>query len=391
MQSRSSTPYAVRHVLMTGAAVSALALSACGSTPTPGETGDVVGTLRPMTTQPMGPDGALDCPASLASAEGMTVPEKPQGVDGSARLLPDRKSQSLVVCGYPVMDVMATKPLAAPFRLHKRTVATEAQRAQVVQALTWAPRWNKLPRACTAMAGNETAYLVGAAYGDAIVWVAAKADANSCSTSTNGDFTSGAPLGITLDGMFGARRPPSEVAGACNTWSWGRLGDDRSLAPDGDPRVTVCRTSASGATKATQLDGSQSAEVVNAVRALATRPTGQTCEGSGKATDSRFSLVLTYAVGPAVRINVDPECDPAVLGSNLESADAGDLVELVEQWSPPIPGPDPNGSVSSDGSVAPGGPVPPDAPIESPGSTGGGSGGNPGMEPAPPSDVPMTR
>jgi hypothetical protein len=391
MQSRSSVPYAVRRVLVTGGALGVLALTACGSTPSPGATGDAAGTVRPVTTQPKGADGALECPASLASAEGMTVPEKPQGVDGAARLLPDRRPESLVVCGYPVMDVMATKPLAPPFRLHKRTVATESERAAVVEALTWAPRWNKVPRACTAMAGDETAYLVGAAYGDAIVWVAAKADANSCSTTTNGDFTSGAPLGITLDAMFGERRPPAQPAGACNRWSWGRLGDDRSLAPAGDPKVTVCRISADGATKATELDGPQSAEVVTALRALATRPTGQTCEGSGKATDSRFSLVLTYAVGPAVRITVDPECDPAVLGTNLESVDAGDLVELVEQWSPPIPGPDPNGSVSSDGSVAPGGPVAPDAPTEVPGSTGGGSDGNPGMEPAPPSNVPMTR
>jgi hypothetical protein len=36
-----------------------------------------------------------------------------------------------------------------------------------------------------------------------------------------------------------------------------------------------------------------------------------------------------------------------VFGSGLESADAGPLVELVAPWSPPIPGPDPNGSVSS--------------------------------------------
>lgn len=388
MQARRSRPYAVRHLLVTAVAV--LTLSACGTTAAP-DPDQPAGTTRPLATQPVAADGALECPASLKDSQGMTVPAKPQGIDGIARLLPDRDPVSLVVCGYPVMDVMATKPLAPPFALETRTVATESQRAKVVAALTWAPRWNKQQRACTAMAGNETAYLVGAAYGDAIVWVAAKADANSCSTSTNGDFTSGAPLGITLDGWFGARRPPAELAGACNNWSWGRLGDDRSLAPQGDPTVTVCRLSADGATKATELDASQSAEVTSALRALDTRPTGQTCEGSGKASDSRFALVLTYAVGPAVRVNVDPECDPSVLGSNLESVDAGDLVELVEQWSPPIPGPDPNGSVSSDGSVSPGAPGAPDAPTEVPGSTGGGTGGSTGIEPAPPSDVPMTR
>ena len=343
MQPRRSTSYAVRHVLVTGA-LAVLTLSACGTTAAP-DPGQPAGPIRPVATQPTAADGALECPTSLRDSEGTTVPAKPQGVDGAARLVPDRDPGSLVVCADPVMDVMATKPLAPPFSLARRSVATDSQRSRLVAAMTWAPRWNKQPRACTAMAGNETAYLVGADYGDAIVWVAAKADANACAISTNGDFTSGAPLGITVDEMFGARRSPTEPAGACTSWSWGRLGDDRSLAPVGDP----------------------------------------------KASDSRFALVLTYAVGPAVRVNVDPGCDPPVLGSNLESADTGDLVELVEQWSPPIPGPDPNGSVSSDGSVSPGAPLPPDAPTQVPGSTGGGAGGSTGIEPAAPTDVPRTR
>jgi len=88
-------------------------------------------------------------------------------------------------------------------------------------------------------------------------------------------------------------------------------------------------------------------------------------------------------------------CTPAVLGSNLESDDADSLVALVEQWSPRIPGPDPNGSVSSDGVVVPPQPRAPDAPAASqvPGSTGGGSDGSTGIEPAPatPPEVPMTK
>jgi hypothetical protein len=149
------------------------------------------------------------------------------------------------------------------------------------------------------------------------------------------------------------------------------------------------------------LDAAQSAEVTAALRALPTKPTGQTCQGPDQAKEGRrFALVLTYGVGPPVRVNVDPDCAPAVLGSNLESADAGSLVDLVEQWSPRIPGPDPNGSVSSDGAVVPPTTAPdataPDAtaPTEVPGSTGGGAGGSTGIEPAlpaAPTDLPMTR
>jgi hypothetical protein len=303
-----------------------------------------------------------------------------------------------VVCSYPVTDIMGVA-LRAPFPLRTRSVTTGAERSTVVDAMTWAPRSNRRPRPCTAMAGKETAYLVGAAYGDAIVWVAAKADANACSTASNGDFVAGAPLGVLLDETLGTQRRPTVAEERCRTRSWGRLGDDRSLAPDGGPTVVVCRDGADGAANAKALDAGQSAEVVTALRALGTRPTDQTCQGSGRVRASRFTLVLRYAVGPPVSVRVDPDCAPSVMGSNLESDDAGKLVDLVEQWSPPIPGPDPDGSVSSDGAVVPAvppvSPVPPlpapDQPTEVPGSPGGGFGGSTGMEPAPPSDLPLTR
>ncbi len=142
------------------------------------------GPLRPVTTQPLAPDGALECPAALDSAAGMTVPEKPQGLDGAARLLPDRDPSTVAVCAYPTMRLQAATPLTAPFALSQRTVLDPSQRRAVVDLLTWSARWNGRERACTAMAGDETAYLVGATYDDAIVWVAATADANACSRGT---------------------------------------------------------------------------------------------------------------------------------------------------------------------------------------------------------------
>lgn len=345
MQFRRPMSYAVRPLLV--AALGAAALTACGTTPSRVPGGDAVGTVRPVASQPVSADGALACPASVASAEAMTVPRRPEGVVGQARLLPDRLPSSLVVCGYPVMAVSSTRPLTAPFRMHERTVVTGAQRQGVVDLLAWAPRWNGREHPCTMMAGDETAYLVGAAYGDAVVWVAAKADANACSRATNGDFVSGAPVGVTLRELLAHVPQPDRGAAACGPRTWGRLGDDTTLAPPGDPAVTVCRSAADGTTRPTSLDADRSRQVVAALRALDTRPTDGACQGSGKVSDARFGLVLAYAVGPAVRVGVDPECAPSVLGSNLEADDAAPLVDLVERWSPPVPGPDPNGSVSS--------------------------------------------
>jgi hypothetical protein len=338
--------------LAVAAVVTALALAACGQSAPGGSTDTPTtlpavspGPLRPVTKQAVASDGALECPAALDSAEGMTVPTKPQGLDGAARLLPERDPSSLVVCAYPTMRLMAATPLTAPFPRSERKVLNPAQRHAVVDLLTWAPRWNGGQRACTAMAGDETAYLVGASYGDAIVWVAAKADANACSRGANGDFVTGDPVGVPLAASLAGHATTSEQS--CETSGLGRLDDDRSLVPEGSPVVTVCRLDAKGAWQATPLDAARSGQVVALLRSLPTRPTDHVCEGAGGARDARFTIVLRYAAGPALRISVDPGCSPGVLGSGLESADAGALVGLVEPWSPPIPGPDPNGSVSS--------------------------------------------
>ena len=357
--------YAVRRGRVAGVGVAvvaltavALGLTACGTARAPDPGGSSRSTpsapVRVLTGQALDPEGGLSCPASLASAEGMAVPRPPEGVQGSARLLPDREPRSLVVCGYPVLDIMATTPIAPPFPRSTRSLLTGPKRAEVVDLLTWAPRSTGQPRACTMMAGNETAYLIGATYDDAAVWVAAKDDANSCSQATNGDFVAGAAVGVDVAAVVGARTPPPGSGGTCASTTRGRLGDDVSLVPPGSPTVTVCRDAADASSHATSLSRATGDEAVAALRALPARATDLSCIGSEKPSDSRFRLVLSYPEGPPVRIQVDPSCDPQVVGSNLTAPDAGALVALVERWSPPIPGPDPDGSVSSPSAATPG-------------------------------------
>lgn len=390
--------------VVTGAAVAALALGACGTEQAPNGPGGAGSTavtprgeLRPVTDQAVAADGGLECPTSVKDAEGMAVPQKPQGVDGQARLLPEREPTSLVVCSYPVLDMM-TGSLKAPFALKERTLATAAQRAEVVEWLSWAPRDNGSSKACTAMGGDETVHLVGARYGtgpEAVVWVAAKADPNSCSKSTNGDFVSSAAMGVQLDRIVGGSTPaaPPPVE-ACSYWGFGRLGDDRSLAPEGDPVVTVCRIRADGQSVPSRLTAEQSREVVAALRGLVTRPSESSCTNTSDDFSRSFRLVLSYDEGPSVWVNVSPSCTPPVFGGGLQAADAGDVVDLVEQWSKPIAGFDPNGSVSSDGDSSSGdsgggasgirpsdGVVPPDHPQSVPPASGGA--GVPGAPGAP--------
>jgi hypothetical protein len=304
--------------------------------------------LRSVSTQGTAADGGLECPPAIDDPQGLSVPVLPEGLDGNARLLPDREPTSLVVCSYPVLDAFGSTPLARPYAVRSRTVADAAVRAGIVEALTWAPRGRPEGKVCTAIGGNETVHLVGTVYEDAIVWVAAKADPNSCSGATNGDFTSRAAVGVVVEGLLGTREPPALATGGCDTRTLGRLGDDQSLAPSGDPLVTVCRLASSGKPRATRLDAGQSEQVVTALRRLAVRPTNGTCEGAQADPSRDFRLVLAYAAGPDAVVNVVSGCVPPVLGLGVEADDADPVVTLVEQWSKPIPGPDPDTPVSDE-------------------------------------------
>lgn len=335
-------------VALVGAMV--LWLAACGAIPGP-DTG--MASRRPLTGQALAADGALECAPTIADARGMTVPKLPEGRYANDRLFPPDDPASLAVCRYPVLDITSATSVTAPYAVERRTVPDAAVRARIVETLTWAPRGTTEGKVCTEMGGNETVYLVGATYHDAVVWVAAKADPNSCSGATNGDFTSRAAVGVVIEALLGGRGPLPLATGGCDTRTLGRLGDEVTLAPEGDPLVTICRATAAGGQQATRLAADQSREVVKILRALGTRPTTGTCEGDDAEPGRAFRLVLAYAAGPDSVVNVVPGCRPPVLGDGVEADDPEDVVPIVEQWSKPIPGPDPDAPVSTTLSPAP--------------------------------------
>ncbi|MEO5745854.1 MAG: hypothetical protein ABIQ53_14855 [Terracoccus sp.] len=315
----------------------------------------------------------------------MTVPQPPSGVPGAARLLPDRPPTSMVVCAYPVLDLKlgtgdtSPPPLSPPFRIARRTVTTPSQRAQITDLLAWAPRGGGASGPCTAMARSESVYLVGALYGadsTAATWVAAKSDANACAPATNGEFVARNGVGNVVESIVTGpgTNPPPSTDSVCSA-SLGRLGDDRSLAPEGAPLVTVCRPGRDSQLP-TALDADQSAQVVAALRGLSTSPSTSVCSLADGAQSSRqraFRLVLRYMIGPPAEIEVRPGCRPEVLGSGLQADDGSGVVKLVDQWSKPLPNLDPDASVSSNGSVS---------------SAGRGQGGASGNQGSPDSAAP---
>lgn len=324
-----------------------LLAAACGSVTSPD--GPPPTQPRTFNAQAVAADGGLECPATVTDREGLTVPAMPQGVDGRSRLLPDRQPSSLVDCAYPVVDNGAATPTGPPFAMAKRTLATTSQVDDVVALLAWAPLDTGRGTVCTMIAGPEAVHLIGARYDDAIVWVAALAEPNRCKPATNGDFRTPLPVGYQLDQWFGARPTDSPPQPACDRRVGGRLGDDVALVPDGDPIVTVCRPTGSGM-REHRLSTDQSRQVVSALRSLPTEPAHQMCAASTTPDGAKeFRLVLDYGRGPDVIIDVTPDCQPELLSSARSADDAGAVIDLVEQWSRPVAGYDPDGSVSSTG------------------------------------------
>lgn len=328
-------------VALAVAAVLSFAACGTGTGPDPGRF-----PVRTLSGQTLAADGALECPATIADARGMTVPEPPEGRYAADRLLPPDAPASLAVCRYPVLDITMTTPIASPYAVERRTVPDAAVRDRIGWTLTWAPEDTGHGRVCTLIGGDETVYLVGATYDEAVIWVAARSDPNSCSGATNGHFTSRDAVGVAVEALLGGRGTVRRSTGGCDTSTLGRLGDTRSLAPEGNPVVTVCRVTG-GRHQATRLTATQGSEVVDALRQLRTRPTDGGCHRRDADEGRAFRLVLAYAAGPDAVVNVVPGCLPPVLGEGAEADDADGLEALVKQWSRPIQGPDPDAPVST--------------------------------------------
>ena len=320
-----------------GGVAAALVLAACGQS-APGGSGGTPTSLPAVTTGPLRPrDGA-----ARRGRRRARLPRSPRlgcrddgagAAAGPRRRRPaaarPRPARLVAVCAYPTMRLAGRDAAHRALRPRRSGPCSTRRSARaVVDLLTWSARWNGRERACTAMAGDETAYLVGATYDDAIVWVAATADANACSRGTNGDFVTGDPVGVPLAAMLAGQAMPDGKP--CDSSGLGRLDDDRTLAPEGSPLVTVCRLDAQSTWQATQLDAARSAEVVALLRSLPTQPTDHVCEGSGDS--ERRPLLARAAVCRRARRAHQrrPRVQP---GSARERRRVGRRRRLSSPWS----------------------------------------------------------
>lgn len=264
----------------------------------------------------------LSCPAKYAGAAPW-VPAKPVDVNARIRLVPRRVPRSAVVCAYDGRNIGPQSGWALSGRklLNRGLAALTAQ-------LTWQPVLAPgQPIPCTSMAGKQVNYLIGLAYKDGgRLWVAATQDPNFCVNSSNGEFTSFGVIGPLVTRAFATGKWPGRHPASCHglVQDIGRLGQDKAMVPPGVTSLTIC-----GQRDRTIYSGYQ--RLVAALNALPRQPSTRGCTQAPGKSGPSYRLRFSYAQGPAVQVNVDPNCSPQIDNLSLQSGSARSIVPIIER------------------------------------------------------------
>jgi hypothetical protein len=264
---------------------------------------------------------ALACPARYAG-QVPWVPAKPAGVDGRARLVPQRTPSSALMCAYAGSN-MAKRQVG--WVLSGRRSLT-GNLAGLAAQLSWKARsLHGQEIFCGGVGGPQTDYLIGLTYpGGGTMWVAVTDDA--CDGASNGEFTSARGIGPDVDQAFASGRWPAQRPASCNgTVDIGRLGEDKMLVPAGATSLTIC---ASGKGR-TFTSGYQA--VARALDRLPTRPSSGFCSSSPESSAPMYQLLFSYPEGPLVSVYVSAGCHPEVGGLDLQSASASTVMPIIQQ------------------------------------------------------------
>jgi hypothetical protein len=263
----------------------------------------------------------LTCPANYAR-QAPWVPAKPAGVDGRARLVPQKTPSSALICAYAGSNEVKQQSgwaLSGQKSLAGNLAGLAAQ-------LSWQGR--RLPGQkffCAGVGGPQTNYLIGLTYSGGTMWVAATDDA--CIPASNGEFTSTGAIGPEVSKAFSSGRWPVRQPAACNKsfQDIGRLGEDVAMVPAGATSLTICT---SGKAR-TFTSGYQA--VVGALNRLPTRPSTGMCSPSPESSASMYQLLFSYPEGPLVSIDIAIGCYPEIGGLDLQSYRASSVLPIIQQ------------------------------------------------------------
>ncbi|HEV7205799.1 MAG TPA: hypothetical protein VGN18_14410 [Jatrophihabitans sp.] len=259
--------------------------------------------------------GALSCPDRYVTGRNdIWVPAQPVGLDGAARLAPDRTPAELVVCAY-------LNPSGASLSGSR---AVTGDLARVTPTLTWQPRLGSAPTACASYLATTDSdnYLLGLTYRGATEWISVPG--NHCAGASNGRFRTVRNLRALAESTYRSGVWPAKDAmpAPCTGFAAGRLGQETVMVPDHPTAVTIC-TYRDGR-RPVRTDRVDINDLVAALDALRTSPSTHTCQGSP--TDATYELEFTYRDGPPVWVRVSPGCTPSVDNGNLQASDANSVL-----------------------------------------------------------------
>ena len=263
----------------------------------------------------------LACPARYAG-QVPWVPAKPSGVDGRARLVPQRTPSSALMCAYAGRNLAKRQ---AGWVLSGRRSLT-GNLAGLAAELSWkAPSVHGEETFCGDVGGPQTDYLIGLTYpGGGTEWVAVTD--SDCDGASNGEFTSASGVGPEVNRAFASGRWPTPPPASCQgVRDVGRLGEDRALVPAGATSLTICL---SGRGR-TFTSGYQA--VADALDRLPTQASKGYCSTSPASSAPMYQLLFAYPEGPLVSVYVAGGCYPEVGGLDLQARSASSVLPIIEQ------------------------------------------------------------
>jgi len=266
------------------------------------------------------PSSPLSCPARHGRAT-LWVPDKPSGVNGRSRLVPQRTPASALICAY------AGTNMGPPsrWRLSGRRLLASGL-ARLAAQLSWQPRELRgQATVCTLIGGPQTDYLIGLAYpGGGTIWVATALDPNHCIGTSNGQFSGIGVVGQLVQQAFASGRWPPRPVASCKgrITDDGRLGQETAMVPAGSTTLVICNAHLSRVIRAGY------GPLVTALNSL---PTSLSTRGCSQRGPSRlhYQLLFAYPKGPPVVVDVMKGCFPEIDNFSLQSGSANRIFPII--------------------------------------------------------------
>lgn len=173
-------------------------------------------------------DAPLLCPDTFDESAGTPWVPAPPSTETPGRLVPDADPVEAVVCRYTPEGEVEQRDLTEGLDRVRHDLLLPEKRAGE-------------SRPCTLIGGRDVPHLLYLRYADGDLWVSATQEPNSCTDTGNGDFVSSVHVGDRLAAAYDEGAwPPAPQPDGCLISRAGRLGQEKTLVPDGWESLLVC-------------------------------------------------------------------------------------------------------------------------------------------------------